>query len=303
MQQLWKMYHDEFPRFIQEFANVKEMKRLKEVGMNCGCEYTSFPLFKDIPSYSRYDHSVGVALIVWHFTKDKAQTIAGLLHDIATPVFAHTIDFLNGDHERQESTEDFTRKMIEESSEIQALLKQYEIELEAVVDYHDYPIADNDSPKLSADRLEYSLGNMLNYGFCELHELERFYQDLMVGINEEQELELMFQHPEIAVQFNRKVIETSNVYIADEDRFAMQTLANLIKEAVERKFITKEDLYRTEPEVIEKITTDSFGKQQWEQYCNYSKIKKQESNQRMVLGYRFLLKNGILMYMCKLLDG
>ena len=47
--------------------------------------------------YSNLDHSIGVALIIWNFTHDKKQTIAGLLHDIATPAFKHCIDFMNGD--------------------------------------------------------------------------------------------------------------------------------------------------------------------------------------------------------------
>ena len=41
------------------------------------------------------------------------------------------------------------------------LLKRDNIKLEEVDDYHIYPVADNDTPKLSADRLEYSLSNAL----------------------------------------------------------------------------------------------------------------------------------------------
>ncbi|MDD6467107.1 MAG: HD domain-containing protein [Erysipelotrichaceae bacterium] len=275
MKQLWNIYHYEIPAFIQEFANTSTMQRLQEVGMNCGCEYTSFPLFKNIAPYSRYDHSIGVALIVWHFTQDPKQTIAGLLHDIATPVFAHTIDFLNDDHVKQESTEERTRTMIEESSEICDLLTKYQIELEDVVDYHKYPIADNDSPKLSADRLEYTLGNLWNYGFCEIEELNRYYQNLVVGINEDQEVELMFQNSNIGIAFNHRVMQTSNIYIADEDRFAMQALANLIKEAVQLQVICKEDLYLTEPYIINKLFSHPGLKQKWETFCQYSKIKKQ----------------------------
>ena len=92
MQELWKIYHHEIPEFLLDFMNTDVLQRLKDIGMNCGVEYTSFPLFKRCRTYSRYDHSLGVALIVWHFTGDMKQTIAGLLHDIATPVFAHTND-------------------------------------------------------------------------------------------------------------------------------------------------------------------------------------------------------------------
>ena len=88
----YRIYHEEIPDFLLDYLRLPILERLKQVGMNCGCEYTSFPQFKILKPYSRYDHSLGVALIVWHFTRDKAQTVAGLLHDIATPVFAHVVD-------------------------------------------------------------------------------------------------------------------------------------------------------------------------------------------------------------------
>ena len=84
-----------------------------------------------------------------------------LFHDIATPVFKHCIDFMNGDYEKQESTEELTVKIIRESKEIMNLLDRDKIKIEEVSDYHIYPIADNNTPQLSADRLEYTLSNGL----------------------------------------------------------------------------------------------------------------------------------------------
>ena len=95
---LTSIYHHEIPEFLVQFANTPAMLRLKQVGMHCGCEYTCFPIFKHLERYSRYDHSIGVALIIYHFTKDIKQSLAGLFHDIATPSFSHVIDFLNNDH-------------------------------------------------------------------------------------------------------------------------------------------------------------------------------------------------------------
>ena len=48
---------------------------------------------------------------------------------------------------------------IADSKEIMNLLKRDNIKLEEINDYHKYPIADNDTPQLSSDRLEYSLSN------------------------------------------------------------------------------------------------------------------------------------------------
>ena len=160
MTENWSLYHPEIPEFLRRLAETPPMARLRQVGMNCGCEYTSFPHFAGWAPYSRFDHSVGVGLIVWHFTGDLRQSAAGLLHDAATPAFAHVVDFLHGDHLHQESTEARTAELIETSPELQALLKEYGLTTEDVADYHRYPIADNDSPQLSADRLEYTLGDL-----------------------------------------------------------------------------------------------------------------------------------------------
>ena len=242
------------------------MQRLKDVGMHCGCEYTSFPMFVGLDNYSRYKHSVGCALIVWHFTQDRRQTIAALLHDIATPTFAHVVDFLNGDHLKQESTENGTVNIIASSPEIMTRLKEWNIELEEVADYHVYPIADNNSPKLSADRLEYTLSNLVNYHITPTEKIKEWYDHLMVGKNEEGEDELMFDDFQIAEAFCLSALETSKIYVADEDRFAMQTLSELLCKHITRGVLSKNDLYRTESEVIALLQQDEEARQDWERF-------------------------------------
>ena len=115
-------YHSDAPAWLDEFCAVPEMQRLRGVGMNCGCEYTAFQRFLGLPRYSRFRHSVGVCLITWHFTGEIEQALAALFHDISTPSFAHTVDFLHGDYLRQEYTEGRTAAMITQSPEIMALL-------------------------------------------------------------------------------------------------------------------------------------------------------------------------------------
>ena len=68
METLWTLYHPEIPLFLEKFSCMSSVMRLRDVGMNCGCEYTAFPRFAEIGRYSRYEHSLGVALIVWHFS-------------------------------------------------------------------------------------------------------------------------------------------------------------------------------------------------------------------------------------------
>ena len=273
MQDLWTLYHPEIPPFLRPYLDTPPLVRLRDVGMNCGCEYTSFPLFLRTRPCSRFDHSVGVALIIWHFTGSPRQTVAGLLHDIATPVFAHVVDFLNGDHLRQESTEEKTEDFIRRCPALLALLERDGLTVADVADYHRYPIADNPSPRLSADRLEYTLGNLWHYGFLNRAPLEDFYRDLTVGIGEDGEAELAFRTLETAEAFTQASLQTSRVYVADEDRFAMQALADLLKAALERHVLVREDLYVTEPEVIERLRADPRSAGDWAAFRQLSRLK------------------------------
>ena len=121
MKEYLKILSNEIPDFLNDYINTPQMQKLSEISVSCGTYYTK--LFDKMVWYSSLDHSIAVSLIVWNFTKDKKQTIAGLFHDIATPVFKHSIDFMNGDYKKQESTEELTTQIIRESKEIMSLLQ------------------------------------------------------------------------------------------------------------------------------------------------------------------------------------
>lgn len=249
----------DFPEWLQEYIETPVLQRQNHISITCGTIYSD--LFENQRFYSSLDHAVGVALVVWHFTHDKKQTLAGLFHDIATPVFKHCVDFMNGDHLMQESTEDLTKEMIAESPEISCLLKRDGILISEVDDYHLYPIADNNTPKLSADRLEYSLVNMLfAYGVADLAEIREMYADILVQTDENGVEELGFQTKKIARKFIKLTSQLSIFYREDRTRYSMQFLADILKKMSESGRISVADLYQMkESEVIELILASDYG--------------------------------------------
>ena len=270
----YTIYHNEIPAVLWDCMAAPCMRRLQNVGMNCGCEYTSFPRFAGLLPYSRFDHSVGAALIVWHFTRDAKQAAAGLLHDVATPVFAHVVDFLRGDYLVQESTEDGTRAAIEADETLQRALKAHGLTADDVSDYHRYPIADNDSPRLSADRLEYTLGNLLNYRIRTMDEVHAFYADLSVGTNETGAPELVFSDAKIAEEFAFASLACSKIYVSDEDRYAMQMLSELLKDAIALGVLSEADLHTTEPQVIAALLGDGRTAAAWQRFRAYRSMRR-----------------------------
>lgn len=249
----------EFPEWLNEYINTPELLKQQYISVTCGTIYSN--LFESDFFYSSLDHSIGVALIVWHFTHDKKQTLSGLFHDIATPAFKHCVDFLNGDYMNQESTEDLTTQIISNSKEIMTLLERDNIKLEEVNDYHIYPIADNDTPNLSSDRLEYSLSNALfTYKLLDFETIKRLYNDIKVGKDEKNIEELEFTSESSALEFVKVTSKMSIIYREYRIIYSMQLIADILKKLSEDNLITKSDLYNLkEQDVIDIIKKSSYN--------------------------------------------
>lgn len=254
----FKILESTFPEWLNDYINTNELLKQQYISITCGTIYSN--LFESDFFFSSLDHSIAVSLIIWHFTHNKVQTLAGLFHDIATPVFKHCVDFLNGDYMSQESTEDLTTDIIKNSKEIMELLKRDNIDLSEVDNYHLYPIADNDTPKLSSDRLEYSLSNALfTYKLLDAEKIKEIYNDIEVQRNEENEIELGFKTKSIARNFVKVTSKLSIIYREDRTRYSMQFIADIIKALNTDGKISKKDLYTLkESEIIELIENSKY---------------------------------------------
>ena len=249
----YKILSEDFPDFLNEYINTPEMLKQAKISVSCGTIYSK--MYNQM-WYSSLDHSIAVALIIWHFTKDKKQTLSGLFHDIATPVFKHSIDFMNKDYEKQESTEELTTKIISESKEIMTLLNRDGIKVEEVSDYHIYPIADNDTPCLSSDGLEYTLSNGL--GATEkiwtLDDVKDVYDNIEIQKDEKGVEEIGFKDIAIAEKFVHTMGILSRLYRREKTLFTMQMLADIMKIMSDNNLINVAEMYNlSEKEVIERI--------------------------------------------------
>ena len=240
IKEYFKILEPDFPEWLNEYIDTKELLSQKYISVTCGTIYSK--LFESDFFFSSLDHSVAVALIIWHFTHDKKQTLSGLFHDISTPVFKHCVDFLNGEEE--------------------------------VDNYHIYPIADNDTPKLSSNRLEYSLSNALFiYKLLDKEEIKEIYNDIEVQVNEENEKELGFKTKKIARNFVKITSKLSVIYREDRTRYSMQLLADILKRLNEDNIISIEDLYKLKESEIIDIIEKSRYKEVFNIWKNAKKVK------------------------------
>lgn len=134
-----------------------------------------------------------------------------------------------------------------------------------------YPLADNDTPRLSCDRLEYTLHNAVNYGFSTINEIHSLLEDTDIDLNEDGIEEICFRREDKAERFTELALLCGKVYSSKEDRYGMERLSEILKQAVSLHILKEEDFMMDEACVINKLENSTL-KDRWLSFTHLSKI-------------------------------
>ena len=243
------------PRFLNKYLEVPSLVRLKNIGYFCGMDYASKEVYDFRELITRYDHSLTVALLTWRFTHDKKATIAGLFHDVATPCFAHVIDYMNKDYANQESTEEYTEEIIKNDKELRRCLRIDKLKYSDICDFKEFNIVDNKRPKLCADRYDGLILTGYNWTkSIELSDILEFTDNLCLHMNEDNILELGFKDRNICSRVLKVSDEIDLICHSNEDNYMMELLADITRITISKNIIEYKDLYYlTEVELFDKI--------------------------------------------------
>lgn len=210
--------------------------------------------------------------MTWHFTKNKKETIAALLHDVGTPCFAHCIDYVFGDYLNQESSERKITDIIKLDEELLKYLDEDEISLLDLEDFNNYPILENKSPNLCTDRLDGVLHTC--YIWLKTHlleEIKEVYDNLEVLTNESNKKEIGFTNLKTALKFVKMIKVYALELQGNKDKFVMKYISDLVKEAAKLKLITIDDLYFKKEQEIINIFETNF--KTWPNFTNACYLK------------------------------
>lgn len=264
------------PSFLIHYCHTPSMERLEGVGYFCGADYHHMRNYKPKYFYSRYEHSLACALMTWHFTKNRQQTILAMLHDIGTPVFSHALDYGLQDSKYQESSERNIVTAIKDDPMLQELLYLDGIDIETI-DLKNYSLIDCERPKLCVDRLDGILAaNLVWSNKLSLQDIKEIYSHILILKNEEGKLELGFDTVEQAQRcftYNQII---NCLTESKEDRLAMSFLGDILCYGIKTGCFTKEDLYHlTEYEWVEKIqkSSNNYLKHYWNTYCSLEEVQ------------------------------
>lgn len=136
-----------------DLINHPYMQRLKKVRQYGVSHFVIKPC-----EYNRFDHSIGVFLLLRKHGASLNEQIAGLLHDVSHTVFSHVGDWVFKHDDGKSSYQDDIHEEFLRKYGIEDTLKKYGL---SVNDIHhknnNFLMMERDIPELCADRIEYIL--------------------------------------------------------------------------------------------------------------------------------------------------
>ena len=228
---------------VLELIKTQEMQRLKDVN-----QYGSYHLVDPSAFTSRFDHSLGVYFLLKKLKAPREEQISGLLHDIAHTAFSHVIDFVYNAADTQHIHEGFHEKVLQ-NSEIPAILKKFNLDVKDISDESRFPLLENKLPDICADRIDYYLRDNLLMGFITKKDIDLILESIVVKDNV-----ILLNNLEAAKKMALTFVEISlNFWAGPKVVASHEILADIIREALDKKIITEKDFFLTDTELLEKL--------------------------------------------------
>ncbi|MGG0729463.1 HD domain-containing protein [Bacillus paramycoides] len=228
---------------LEKLILSKPVQRLKGIHQ-AGASY----LMNEKWNVTRFDHSVGVMLLIKKLGGSVEEQIAGLLHDVSHTAFSHVIDYVF-DNENESYHEEIFSSVVK-NSEIPAILSKHGYRYEDILlDDSKWTLLERSAPELCADRVDYTLRDMYTYGYISLEEAQDFLKDL-IAVNGK----MVLQNIEIAEWFTKTYYkEVIDFFMKPINIYGNDMLAKTLKLALHKKIIHPDDFLLEDHELISKL--------------------------------------------------
>ncbi|MGX7417678.1 HD domain-containing protein [Carnobacterium gallinarum] len=233
----------DFAPIFAELIETTTFQRLKNVHM-AGAAY----LVNDLWDETRYEHSLGVALLIKRLGGSQEEQIAGLLHDISHTAFSHVIDTALDN--KKENYHEQIKEQVLEDSQIPLVLEKWGYSYQRVaLDDSNWGILEKEAPKLCADRIDYTLREIHRYYEVPLKEIELFIQSLIVEENE-----IIVQSVRQAEWFVENYYKIVIDFFYDPlNIYSSEIVSNILKLSLENQEIDAKDLLLTDDQLLVKL--------------------------------------------------
>jgi hypothetical protein len=214
----------------------QRLKGIKQAGPSA----IAYP-FKNV---TRFEHSLGVHVLLRHLGASPTEGLAGLLHDISHTAFSHAVDFIvsSDEQDHHEGLKPvFLRRL-----DMVAALGAMGHKPDDFFDDSVFPLLERPIPWLCADRLDYFFRDSLACGVSTPEEVARFLGHLVVVGDT-----IAFDDVEVAaLAVERFAAMNRDWWAGDGEAFIYNEFADALREAFTLGALAREDLYGDDAHVL-----------------------------------------------------
>lgn len=199
---------------------------------------------------TRFEHSVGAMLLVRRLGAGLEEQIAALLHDVSHTAFSHVIDYVVQGHDSQSYHEE-KKEVFLMNSEIPAILGRHGYDWHNFLHEVAYPLLEQPSPRLCADRLDYFLRDALPLGLATTADIQQVLEHVVVKNGR-----IMTNNLPVAQWLGYTFIAADDASWANFREVGLYELtAQAIQMALQRGLITEADFWGVDKQLWHTLQT------------------------------------------------
>jgi HD superfamily phosphohydrolase len=229
------------PRLLALIAGPT-FQRLRGI-RQAGPSAFAFP-FKTV---TRYEHSLGVHLLLRALGAEFREQVAGLLHDISHTAFSHAVDFLVASEEQNHH--ELLKREFLHREDVVAALQAMGFVPEEFEDDSVYPLLERPIPWLCADRVDYFFRDGLACRVLSGDEIARFRDHLTA-------VDRTIVVTDVAVartMVAKYAVMNREWWAGPTEAYIYNEFADALREALRLGAIDERDLLTDDAQVLEKL--------------------------------------------------
>lgn len=224
------------------------------------CQHGMTAVFGHTPRVTRLEHSIGALLLVRMVGGSIEEQAAALLHDISHTALSHVADAAFPEDGSYHETH---KHRYVETTTLPALLSSFDLPLQ-VLEEEEYPLVEQDPPRLCADRLDYGIRDAVAFKKLSLNDARTVVASLAAFPSPSDPRRLLtLKDPDIALALARAYTACDKDVWSSPDQVDMYGKAGaLIRDAIDSGRLPEQKLWEEDDAFWAslRLATDDAGK-------------------------------------------
>lgn len=198
-------------------------------------------------SVTRLEHSIGVLILTRRLGGSILEQAAALLHDVSHTAFSHTIDHVFGD--RKQQFHDEILDSVVAASDLPKTLRRHQLSWPKVFSPKNIRRVDAPAPLLCADRIDYTLRDLLRFGHISKNSVDEFLNS--IEFTQDQIVCNSIDQAAAFAEWYRFLVE--HLFMNPLELYAHDEFSRILAQGIRLGVIDETDLLSTDAVVLDKL--------------------------------------------------